>query len=159
MRYVQKDEPKPADGLQSGDEWFSPPRQQPFFHRVWIGGTTGWSTGSLGQIPEDLEGVDTSKSEESDSESDKALDDDTVKAKSGDDDSSDLEEIDLGEPDPTEEEAESEEESTDEEEESEDDGSNETEVPDSDGEKESSGSSARKVSAKSRKQKHGRKGR
>lgn len=52
MRYVQDEEPR-QDQVRPGDEWF-PTEDKPFFHKVWIGGHEGWSTGALGERPKDL---------------------------------------------------------------------------------------------------------
>jgi hypothetical protein len=60
-RFVQEKAP-PATLLQGGDEWF-PPKDMPFFHKVWTGGSSGWSTGALATYPEDIESTKTNEEE------------------------------------------------------------------------------------------------
>lgn len=51
-RFVQSKEPDKSV-VESGDEWFAS-RDEPFFHKVWTGGSSGWSTGALADYPDDI---------------------------------------------------------------------------------------------------------
>lgn len=73
-RYIQRNEPHP---VQIGDEWF-PPRGEPFFHKVWSGGSLGWTTGVFGARPADIDDPAVSDQDASTEENDDVGSDETT---------------------------------------------------------------------------------